>query len=249
MNKFLVTVLLALSIFLGIGGAAHAEVALPELRSRVTDTAGLLDPSAADALERSLADYEKKTGHQFALVTLPTIEGQPVEDFSMRLAEKWKIGDSKRDDGLILLVVSQDRVMRIEVGYGLEGAIPDALAARIVRNQLTPAFRAGQFEQGINAAFGTLMKAAEGESVGEMAAPQQGASSIFRVLLKLLPVIIFLGLFILGGGRGGGGGGAAAAGFLLGSLGGRSGGGGGFSGGGFGGGGGGFGGGGASGRW
>ncbi len=237
-------------------GLARAETPLPELGGRVNDGAGLLDGAARAQLEAELAAYERATGHQFALVTVQTLDGLPIEDFSIRLAEKWKLGDAKRDDGLLLIVAARDHKMRIEVGYGLEGAIPDALAARVVRYELGPAFRQGQYAQGITRAFQVLEKAAQGEAVRVGPAndeAQRASPSWFRYL----PLLLFLLIFLLNGrGRGGGGSGGFWAGMLLGSMssrdrgyGGYHGGGFGGGGGGFGGGGGGFGGGGASGDW
>src|SRR5690606_23361020 len=105
---------------------------------RVVDRASLLSGDEARALEKRLAEFESATGHQFALLTVPSLEGDSIEDFSMRVVEAWKLGAARRDDGLLLLVVPKDKTMRIEVGYGLEGAIPDALAGRIIRHTLAP---------------------------------------------------------------------------------------------------------------
>lgn len=220
-------------------GSAQAEPEIPQLTRRVQDQAGLLSPAAASRLESQLAAYEKETGHQFALLTVQSLDGGALEDFSIRVAEKWKLGDAKRDDGLLLLIAAQERQMRIEVGYGLEGAIPDALAARVIRHELTPAFRAGQFEQGIESAFGVLMKAASGEAV--KVGPDKSEAQDQGSWLKLIPLLLLL-LLVLSG-RGG----TLLPALLLSGMGGGSrGGGGGF--GGFSGGGG-FGGGGASGNW
>lgn len=219
----------------------QAEPVIPALSQRVTDQANILSPSEQQQLEAKLQAYEESTGHQFAVLTLPSLEGLPVEDFSIRVVEKWKLGDEKRDDGLLLLVALEDRVMRIEVGHGLEGAIPDALAARIIRHQLTPAFREGQFYQGLDAALSSLMKAAEGEAV--QVGPKQTESSRNH----WHSLIFFLVLLLLFSGRGRGSGVPIILG--AGGLGGMGGGRGGGGFGGFSGGGGSFGGGGASGRW
>jgi uncharacterized protein len=233
-----------------VGSAALAQPAIPDLKSRVTDEAGLLPGPRKSELESKLLSYEKATGHQFALLTIPSLEGESIEDFSLKVAEKWKLGDKKRDDGLLMIIAQAERKVRIEVGYGLEGAVPDAIAARVIRETIVPAFRAGDFDGGIERAFEMLMKAAAGESLGP---PQKPARE--KGLPRFLPFLVMLiFLIFLAGGRGGGG----MSGFLIGSMmgsalgGRRSGGrgfGGGFGGGGFGGGGGGFGGGGASGGW
>jgi len=231
---------------------ASAEPAIPKLTQHVTDQAHVLSPDAAERLEQQLTDYERATGHQFALLTLASLDGTPIEDYSIRVAEAWRLGDAKRDDGLILIVAQADRKMRIEVGYGLEGAVPDALAARVIRHQLTPAFRQGNFDAGITQAFDTLMKAAKGEAVRVGPPPDREKKG--SRLTSLLPVLFWVGLLaisVLGGFGRRRRGGIFIGGFGGGGFGGGSSHrGGGFGGGGFsGGGGGGFGGGGASGSW
>ena len=138
----------------------------PPLTARVNDLAGLLPQQEQAALEQKLSQYEAKTGHQFALLVIPSLEGDPLEDFSIRVVEQWKLGDAKRDDGLLMVVALNDRKIRIEVGYGLEGAIPDALAKRVIEDYITPSFKAQRFAEGINAGFDALMKAGEKESLG-----------------------------------------------------------------------------------
>lgn len=212
---------------------------VPPLAGRINDGANLLSAEEEKRLEQRLAEYERGSGHQFALLTIPSLQGDPIEDFSLRVVERWQLGSEQADDGLLLLVVPQDRKMRIEVGYGLEGNVPDALAGRIIRNVLAPAFREAQYAAGIDAAFDALMKAAGGEAVAIPERPESSGGDLgaFGPLLALAMMLLFL----FGGRRGLWVGGLAAGGY-------RHGGGGGFSGG-FSGGGGGFGGGGASGSW
>jgi uncharacterized protein len=243
-----------IALFVSTIGFAAPEP--PKLEGRVNDLGGVLSPQGKQRLESELAQYEKKTGHQFAFLSVESLEGRPIEDFAMAVAEKWKLGDKTRDDGLIVIVAKADRQMRIEVGYGLEGAVPDALAAKIIRNEMVPSFRSGDFDGGVERAFGLLMRAAEGESVG---VPPRGAAGR-SAASRLAPILIFIVVMLLlwGSGSGGGSGGvrrSVLGGGMMGTGwgafgGGRGGfGGGGFGGGGFGGGGGGFGGGGSSGRW
>ncbi len=251
--------LLGVALALGLTHAARASD-VPALHGHVNDYAHVLAADRAASLETRLSDYEQQTGHQLALLTVQSLRGESIEGFSMAVAEHWKLGHKGKDDGLILLVVPAEHKMRIEVGYGLEGVIPDAVAARVIREQLAPAFRRGDFAGGIDAAFGVLMHAASGEGLpaGTPAHKPRlhtpGAGTALSLLLPLFfPLVIFVLLALLsrGGGRkrrrlGGG--------YFIGpSWGGGLGGGGGFSGGGggggFGGGGGGFGGGGASGGW
>ncbi|MDB4974088.1 MAG: hypothetical protein JWN48_2429 [Myxococcaceae bacterium] len=231
------------------GSAPARALDVPALPNYVNDYGGLLDPGHRQALESKLATYEQATGHQFLLLTVPTLDGDPIEDFSIRTVEKQKLGMKGRDDGLLMIFAVQDRKMRIEVGYGLEGEITDAFTAELEREVLQPALRAEQGAEGIDRAFDLLMAKARGIAVGvPKQRGTQKAASLFP--LVLIGVVLFF-LFFGGGGGGGGrrrrrGGGFV---FLPGGFGGGGfgGGGGGFGGGGFGGGGGGFGGGGGGG--
>lgn len=253
--RALVGVLLSLVLPLAaplLAPATALAIEVPPLRGRVNDLAGLLSAAEAQALEARLAAYEQQTGQQFALLTIDSLQGDPIEDFSIRTVEAWKLGKAKQDDGLLLLVVPKDRKMRIEVGYGLEGKITDSVSSQVIRQILRPAFRSGSFALGLNRAFGVLMHigsdgkaAAAGDDSDEAlgAARPEGAGGglhiggmmwLFIVLALLFgPRLFWPMLFGMGMGRGGGGWSSRGGG-----------GGGGFSGGG-----GGFGGGGASGDW
>jgi uncharacterized protein len=142
---------------------------VPPLTQRVTDQVGILGNSKTQ-LQQMLQAHETATGQQFALLVIPTLAGDSLEDFSIRVVEKWKLGQKGKDNGLLLLVVTQDRKMRFEVGYGLEGDIPDALAGRIITAVMAPAFRSGKFGKGITEAFKLVIQAGAGEKV-EFAAP------------------------------------------------------------------------------
>jgi uncharacterized protein len=154
--------LLALSAFLG---AARAEVAVPPLKSRVTDLTGTLSAPQKAELEARIAAFESRRGSQLAVLLLPTTKPEEIEQFSIRVAEAWKIGRKKVDDGLILVVAKDDRRLRIEVGYGLEGAIPDALAKRVIDEKITPRFRDGDFYGGVRDGVDQLIRLAEGEKL------------------------------------------------------------------------------------
>jgi uncharacterized protein len=235
---------LALSVLLVVGPAFG--LAVPSLDGRVNDHATLLPRERAVALEQELAEYEKKTGHQFVLLTLESLEGDTLEDFSLRAVEKWKLGRKKVDDGLLLLIVKKERKVRIEVGYGLEGSITDATSSRVIRRVLAPAFRSNDYAGGIEQAFAALMKADQ-TPAGERGESARRGGGLGPLPLLLFLMVPFLGvLWLLR--RGGGGGGWGGGGYYGGSF-GRGGWGGGGGGGGFSGGGGGFGGGGASGGW
>lgn len=177
----------ALTVGLSLLVVASAAFALdvPPVEGRVVDRASLLTAAEAAALEQKLADFEKATGHQFALLTVPSLEDDAIEDFSMRVVEAWKLGAKDRDDGLLLLIAFEDKKMRIEVGYGLEGAIPDILAGKIIRHTLAPAFREGKYAEGIDTAFDQLMAASEGEAVAVGEPEEDPLLDWFLVLLAL----------------------------------------------------------------
>lgn len=256
--------LLALAVLLLSRAAAATDI--PPLRGRVNDNAGILAPETKRRLTDKLAAYEQATGHQLAVLTLETLGGDPIEDYSIRVVEAWKLGQKGSDDGILLLVVSGDRKLRIEVGYGLEGALPDAAAGRIVRDIITPHFKAGDFDRGVSEGVDAILAqtgaealagAPEGSSERGVAAeppprrsPPSGIWGWIGFLLSMLFKIAFFGIFVLivivlallnTFGRAG----RARGTFIGGGFGASSGGGGGF----FSGGGGSFGGGGASGSW
>jgi uncharacterized protein len=152
------------------GGAAYADVAVPPLKARVTDLTGTLNAQQKGELESRIAAFESKRGSQMAVLMLPTTKPEEIEQYSIRVAEAWKIGRKKVDDGLILIVAKDDRRLRIEVGYGLEGAIPDSLAKRVIDERITPRFRAGDFYGGVRDGLDQLIRLAEGEKLPPPAA-------------------------------------------------------------------------------
>jgi len=152
---------------------AAAEVAVPPLAARVTDLTGTLSPSQMQTLESRLRDFERAKGSQIAVLMLPSTEPETIEQYSIRVAEAWKIGRARVDDGVILLVAKNDRKLRIEVGRGLEGAIPDAVAKRIVSDVITPRFKSGDFFGGVSAGCDALVKLIEGEALAPAAKSRQ----------------------------------------------------------------------------
>jgi uncharacterized protein len=245
----LLAVAVAALVCLGgfFGGVARA-LEVPPLAGRVNDRANVLSPQMRAQLESQLQNYERSTGHQLAVLTVPSLEGDPVEEYTLRVVENWKLGKQGKDDGVLLFVAVGDRKIRIEVGYGLEGDLPDALVGRIIREVMAPAFRQGDLGFGISRAVSAISSATGGQ--GESLPPPRRTRSHDGGGLSPYLLLALVLLLFLGGGRGMGG-------FIVGSaLGGGFGRGGGFggggsrqSGGGFRGGGGGFGGGGASGGW
>jgi uncharacterized protein len=142
---------------------AWAQVAVPDLSRRVTDLTATLSADQVAALESKLAAFEAQQGSQIAVLLLPTTQPEDIAQFGIRVAEQWKIGREKIDDGVILIVAKDDRKLRLEVGYGLEGAIPDAIAKRVIAETITPYFKAGDYYGGIDAGVQQLMRVIEGE--------------------------------------------------------------------------------------
>ena len=253
---------LVLALVLTLAGLAAVSVASAQFRVPpapdrwVTDQAGFLSPETVARLDARLEDYERQTGHQLLVWIGRTFgEGTTPEEFAVKAFEAWKVGRKGIDDGLVLFIFAADRKIKIEVGYGLEGVVPDIYAYRVINNILAPGIRAGRPDQAVEDAVTALIGYISGNenAAGEAPAPAGGrgmsaVKGVFSGIVVLVLIILFITnpslalwllISILSGGRGGGGrrggGGWGGGGF---------GGGGGFSGGG-----GGSGGGGASGGW
>jgi uncharacterized protein len=163
----------ALGTLLG-GRAALAQRALPAV-ARVVDETGTLSPAQQAALAGKLAAFEQRKGSQIAVVLIPATEPETIEEFSIRLGESWKLGRKGVDDGAILVVAVRERRMRIEVGYGLEGALPDAVSKRIVADVMAPRFRQGDFYGGIEAAVDRMITAIDTETLPQATGRPGGA--------------------------------------------------------------------------
>lgn len=184
----------ALAVFL-VALAAWAQVAVPPLKGRVTDLTGTLTKEQATSLEQMLQSFEARKGSQIAVLMVPTAEPETIEQYALRVAEQWKIGRKNVDDGAILVVAKNDRALRIEVGYGLEGALNDATANRIIREVIVPRFREGDFYGGINAGVDRMIRVIDGEPLPEPArttAPGNGGIG------QLLPVLLILAVVVGG---------------------------------------------------
>jgi uncharacterized protein len=157
--------LFALLMLIALGGVANgAEVAIPPSPAHwATDTAGFLQPQTVADLDARLRAYESATGHQVLVYVAPTTGAAPTEDWTVRAFRKWKVGRKGLDDGLILFVFPADRKVRIEVGYGLEQSVPDAVAARVIRDTITPKIRAGQPDAAVTSGVDALLGAIGGE--------------------------------------------------------------------------------------
>jgi uncharacterized protein len=140
-------------------------VPVPRLKSHVTDLTGTLSRDQSDRLEQKLTAFEARKGSQLAVLIVPTARPETIEQYSIRVVDQWKLGRKKVDDGALLLVAKDDRELRIEVGYGLEGVLPDAIAKRIVSDVITPQFRAGNFYGGIDAGVDAMIKVIDGEAL------------------------------------------------------------------------------------
>lgn len=242
-----VGVIAVLAALMPAYAAAQSGPDFPELTGRVVDNASMLPARVESRLNKMLAAHEQATTEQVVVVTMPNLQGRPIEEFGYQLGRHWGIGQAGEDNGALLIVAEEERRIRIEVGYGLEGRLTDAASATIINQVITPAFRAGDIPSGIVNGAEAMLEVLGGKP---LAVPQSRSDSRddkpHPALAILFFAIVILSFF---GGMGGGRGrsallGGLAAGAMMGGRGG-----GGFGGGGFGGGGGGFGGGGASGGW
>ena len=178
-----------------LGSVAHAQVDVPKLTARVTDLTATLDAGQKQWLEQTLAAFESRKGAQVAVLVVPTTQPEAIEQYSIRVVEEWKLGRAKPDDGVLLLVAKDDRTLRIEVGYGLEGALTDATANRIIQEDIVPRFRVGDYYGGIAAGVDRIIRVVDGEPLPPPAA--QGSPSA-RNFEPVLPIVLMVAL--VGGG-------------------------------------------------
>ena len=177
--------------------AAWADVAVPPLTGQVVDQTGTLSSADIAALTRKLKDFEARKGSQIAVLIVPTTAPEAIEQYSIRVAEAWKIGRRKVDDGVILLVAKDDHKLRIETGYGLEGALTDVAARRIIDEIITPKFRTGDFAGGISAGVDRIIAVVNGEPL-PAPEPQQSFGGEGRIDMLFNPLVIF-GVIVVGG--------------------------------------------------
>jgi uncharacterized protein len=157
--------------------SAFAQVAVPPLSGRVVDQTGTLSSDDIAALTQKIRDLQARKGSQIAVLIVPTTQPEEIEQYSIRVAEAWKIGRKKVDDGAILLVAKNDRKLRIEVGYGLEGALTDVTSKRIIDEIITPKFRSGDFAGGISDGVDRIISVIDGEPLPAPPPPQSSSSS------------------------------------------------------------------------
>jgi uncharacterized protein len=154
---------LALLLAFALPAGAQQPLAVPQLTTQVTDLTGTLTTAQAQALTGKLAEVARRKGAQIGILIVPTTGADSIEQYTQRVFDQWKLGRKGVDDGVLVLVAKNDRTMRIQPGYGLEGAIPDSIAGRIIREQMTPAFRQGDFAGGLGAAVDSLIRRIDGE--------------------------------------------------------------------------------------
>ena len=201
---------------------------VPPLTSQVTDLTGTLSPSDRQALESKLHDWEARTGNQLVVLIVPSTAPEPIEEYSLRVAEAWKIGQKGKDNGALFLIAKDDKHMRIEVGYGFEGVLTDVTSRRIIGETVAPYFKQGQFAQGINAGVDRIIEViGSGEPLpaepARRAAPRHSFDygNLFIILLVAVPIVgtILRSIFgNIGGSTIGAGVAGAIAWFLAGSL-------------------------------
>jgi uncharacterized protein len=191
MKNFAQVILLALLL----SGAAHAEVKLPPLTQRVTDLTSTLDAQQTQTMEARLAEFEKNKGAQIAVLIVPTTQPESIEQFGIRVVEAWKLGRKGVDDGALLIVAKDDHSLRIEVGYGLEGALNDATANRIIDEIIVPRFKRGDFYSGIETGTAAMMQVVNGEPLP----PPRRAAASGKYNIESLLFVAFGLVMVVGG--------------------------------------------------
>jgi uncharacterized protein len=174
---------------------AGAQIAVPPLTGRFTDQTATFTAEQKAALEQTLQAFEARKGSQLAVLIVPTTAPEAIEQYALRVAEQWKLGRKKLDDGALLIVAKNDRALRIEVGYGLEGALNDAISKRIIGEIITPRFKQGDFYGGITAGVGQIIRVIDGEPLPEPSGKPTGDISNIQ---QYVPVIFILALVVGG---------------------------------------------------
>ncbi len=183
-----------LALTLGFSGLASAQVAVPPLAGHVTDLTATLTPAQKESLEQTLAAFEARKGSQLAVLLLPTTAPEGIDQYALRVAEQWKIGRAKVDDGAILVVAKDDRTLRLEVGYGLEGALSDIVSKRIISDTIVPRFKQGDYYGGIDAGVAQIIRVVDGEALPAPASQRtQGPDDLRQMFPFLLIVVLVVG--------------------------------------------------------
>jgi len=182
------------AVWAAASAGATGTVAVPTMHGLVTDLTGTLTSEQQAAIETRLRQFGERKGSQVAVLLVPTTAPETIEAYSLRVVEQWQVGRRKVDDGVLVLVAKDDRAVRIEVGYGLEGALPDASAKRIISEVIVPRFKSGDYYGGLDAGLDRIMRTVDGEPLPPPAPPSDEVPDLGR----LLP-ILFVAVFMLGG--------------------------------------------------
>ena len=201
--KYIVAIILALFTF----STAVFALDVPPLRGHVNDYAAMLSPATVQELEADLTAFERSDSTQIVVLTVPTLGDESLEEYSIKVAEAWRIGQKKIDNGVILLIAKQERKLRIEVGRGLEGKLTDLVSGQIIQREIKPRFKAGEFDGGVKSGVAAIMAVAKGEytanprDIGPAKRSVHPSHSIFTFVIFLMVACIFLGSMsrILGG--------------------------------------------------
>lgn len=173
------------------------SIVFPKLSGRIVDEAGLLDGALRADLDKKLADHEKKTTDQVVVVTLRSLSGHAIEDYGYQLGRHWQVGQKDKNNGVILIVAPNERRVRIEVGYGLEGGLPDAVANLIIQNSILPRFRANDFSGGIKRGVEDILQVLSGDAEEWKRRAIDQAHSREADWTALIPVVVFGFIFLL----------------------------------------------------
>ncbi len=188
--------LISFSFLLLLIPSITQALGVPKLTGRVVDNAHLLSPQAASALDARLAEFERTDSTQVVVLTIPSLEGESLEEYAIKVAQAWGIGQKGRDNGALLLVSKGDRKVRIEVGYGLEGRLTDALSGRIIDYAIVPSFKAGKFDAGIENGVSAIIEAVRGEYKAEPGSGGQGSHNDDNAFFGLFILAILLTAFL-----------------------------------------------------
>jgi uncharacterized protein len=201
-NRKAMSMVIAVLLLGWLVGTGQAALEVPYLQGRVTDDAEILSQAAFDRLGTLLADHEARTTDQVVVLTVNTLDGESIEDFALRVFEAWKLGQKGKDNGVLVVVAPQDRRMRIEVGYGLEGQLTDLEAGRIIRNVMTPRFKIDDFDDGIEQGVVAILAQLDDDGAtvpeGEAPAPAKSRESFFEGPDLGIVERILIGCFIFG---------------------------------------------------
>jgi uncharacterized protein len=198
------SILFSLTLLFVLVSATHtvfAQLTVPPLGGkRVHDLANVLSSQTVQNLEYQLTLHQDSTGNQIAILIIPTLNGESLEEYSLRVAhDEWKLGSEKNDNGALLLIAVEDRKMRIEVGQGLEGVLTDALCSQIIRNEMAPEFRRGDYDAGVLLAINAIVQAIAGEYTAEQTVGENSEMGVGERILTGLFIFGILGIFTIAG--------------------------------------------------